>query len=119
MTLSRSPAPSQIVLVRFPFTDLIREKKRPALVLSTVPLSRREHLTMIAMITSRIDDRDIVGDVLLSDWKAAGLLHPSRVRLAKVATVEPVLIDRALGRLAPKDIGAVKQALRRLLAFWN
>ena len=119
MTPSKPPGPSQVVLVRFPFTDLVRDKKRPALVLFTVPLSRAEHLATIAMITSRVDDKEIAGDVLLRDWKAAGLLHPSRARLAKVATVESSLIDRALGRLAPKDVAAVKQALRRLLSFWT
>jgi mRNA-degrading endonuclease toxin of MazEF toxin-antitoxin module len=89
------------------------------LVLSTVPLSRAEYLATIAMITSRIEDRAIAGDVLLHDWKAAGLLHPSRARLAKVATVESSLLDRVLGRLAPQDVTAVKQALRRLLSFWT
>ena len=119
MTPSRPPASAQVVLVRFPFTDLVREKKRPALVLFCVPLSRSDHLTTIAMITSRVEDKGISGDVLLSDWKAAGLLHPSRVRLAKVATIDRSLVDRMLGRLVPRDVAAVKQALLRLSSFWT
>lgn len=36
------------------------------------------------------------GDVLLADWKAAGLLHPSLLRLAKIATIDAELIDKVI-----------------------
>jgi len=86
------------VLVRFPFADLAAAKKRPALVLTRTARSSRYRLVTLAMITSQVEALKIDGDVLLKDWKPAGLLHPSLLRLAKVATVDGELVDKRIGR---------------------
>jgi len=41
----------------------------------------KNKLVTIAMITSQIDGLKFPGDVLLNEWKAANLLHPSLARL--------------------------------------
>jgi mRNA interferase MazF len=76
--------PGDITLVRFPFTELATTKKRPALVLARTARSPRNRMATLAMITSQIESLKLAGDVLLSDWQAAGLLHPSLLRLAKI-----------------------------------
>lgn len=75
-------------------------------------------LATVAMITSQTEALRLDGDVLLSDWKAAGLLHPSLLRMAKIATVDEDLIDKSLGRLAPIDLDAARAAFQRLFATW-
>jgi len=55
-------------------------------------------------------------DVILQNWKAAGLLLPSCVRLHKIATLETKLIERKLGTLAPADLKIVKEKLESLFA---
>lgn len=107
-----------IALVRFPFADVATTKKRPALVLACATRSPRYRLATVAMITSQVEALALEGDVVLRDWKAAGLLHPSLLRLAKVATVDAELVDRIIGRLSPGDRGAVRQAFSRLFADW-
>lgn len=110
--------PGDLALVRFPFTDLAATKKRPALVLARTARSPRSRLATVAMITSQVETLKLDGDVLLSDWKAAGLLHPSLLRLAKIATVDEELIDRTIGRLSTRDLGATRKAFGHVFAAW-
>lgn len=110
--------PGDIALVRFPFADVATTKKRPALVLARTARSPRNRLVTVAMITSQTEALRLHGDVLLSEWKAAGLLHPSLLRMTKIATVDEDLIERTIGRLAPIDLDAARVAFRRLFATW-
>jgi hypothetical protein len=70
------------------------------------------------MITSQIEALKLEGDVLLADWRAAGLLHPSLLRLAKVATIDTALIDKGIGRLSSSDARAARIAFQRVFADW-
>jgi mRNA interferase MazF len=110
---------ADIVLVRFPFTDLENSKKRPALVLKTIPYSSKLKLVQIAMITSQIDLPEVEGDYLIQDWKKIGLLHPSKLRLSKIATIEGELIQSQLGALSPKDKSAVSNLLSAHFSAWR
>ena len=56
-----------------------------------------------------------MGDYLIQDWSAAGLLGPSIVR-ARVATVESGLVLRKLGSLTPDDLSAAVGAVQSVLA---
>jgi mRNA interferase MazF len=110
--------PGEIVLVRFPFADLESAKKRPALVLAHIVRSPRNQLVTIAMITSQIEARRIDGDVELSHWQEAGLLHPSLLRLAKLATVDGDLVDKTIGKLSATDRNSGAKAFQGIFASW-
>src|SRR5690606_29453348 len=103
---------------RFPFTDFASTKKRPALVLARTARSPRNRLATLAMITSQVEALRLEGDVLLADWKAAGLLHPSLLRVAKIATVDEELVERTIGRLGEADRTAAREAFERVFAVW-
>ena len=107
-----------IVLVPFPFTDLETAKKRPALALAWVTSKTLPSLAIVAMVTSQIESETIVGDYLLKDWKGAGLFHPSKVRLAKVVSVEEKIVEKKLGTLVKKDAEGVKKELWKVLSSW-
>ena len=107
-----------IVLIKFPFTNLKSEKKRPSLILNCSHFSKSIDLVVIAMITSKLDGLKLKGDLLLQDWANAGLLHPSLLRLSKIATLESELIERKLGILSSKDQKLVKQVFQGLFAHW-
>ena len=107
-----------VVLVRFPFTDLGATKKRPALVLAHTARSSRYRLVTLAMITSQVESLRLDGDVVLENWKGGGLLHPSLLRLAKVATVDGDLVDKGIGRLSASDLAATRDAFRRVFSPW-
>jgi mRNA interferase MazF len=110
--------PGDVVLVRFPFAELAAAKKRPALVLARIARSARHRLAILAMITSQVEALRLEGDVLLAQWRRAGLLHPSLLRVAKVATVDEELIEKTIGHLAPPDRTAAQSAFRAVFGFW-
>jgi mRNA interferase MazF len=110
--------PADVVLVKFPFSDLESSKKRPVLILSCSDLTSKVRLVTLAMITSKIDGLKLPGDYIIKNWKEAHLLHPSLLRLSKVATVEAELVDKRLGRLSLTDIKGIQQAFQRQFKFW-
>ena len=110
--------PGDVALVRFPFADVAATKKRPVLVLAHTVRSPRNRLTTLAMITSQVESLTLDGDVLLDDWEATGLLHPSLLRMSKVATVDADLVEKLIGKLSARDHTAARQAFRRVLGAW-
>lgn len=98
-----------IVLVPFPFTDLKTTKKRPALVLSHIPFKRTEGLVIVAMITSQILSKNIPGDYLIQFWQEAGLLHESKLRLAKLVSIEEKLLLKKMGEIPENELKKIKK----------
>ena len=107
-----------IVLVRFPFSDLESTKKRPALCLSSVKLTDKIQVVTVAMITSKIENFGLEGDYLLSNWEKSGLLHPCLVRLAKIATLDFHLVEKKLGLLSAADLEKISSHFKRVFKFW-
>lgn len=63
--------PGDVVLVRFPFTEVATTKKRPALLLGLVSRGRRYQLATVAMITGQVEGIRLPGDVVLAGWQRA------------------------------------------------
>ena len=107
-----------ILLVKFPFSDLENSKKRPALFICQNSASEKVTVVTIAMITSRMEGLKFPGDCQVKDWQACGLLHPSLIRLAKIAAIDKELVDKNLGQLSAKDLKSVKAAFRKHFKSW-
>jgi mRNA interferase MazF len=104
--------PGDVVVVPFPFSDRLAEKRRPALVVSGRELVDAG-VVWLLMITSAqrgVEDHDLVID----DLSAAGLTRPCVVRPTKIACIEPSRILRRAGRLSP---ALSKSVLRRARSF--
>jgi mRNA interferase MazF len=71
---------------------------------------------MIASITSNLLAIRHPGDHVIRDWQEAGLLRPSSAQ-ARIATVEPAIIDRRLGWLSRDDLAALYRGLREALGL--
>lgn len=97
-----------IVLIAFPFTNLKKKKKRPALIL----LSVGDGDVIVARITSKITDTNF--DVIIEEWGLVGLILPSIVRLNKLGTIEECVIERKLGVIHEKDWKKVQIIIKRL-----
>jgi mRNA interferase MazF len=102
-----------VVVLPFPYSDQLAEKRRPALVISGRKLAPYG-LVWVAMITSA-DNKAWPSDVAIKDLKGAGLPLPSVVRPAKIACIETGRIVRRAGRLDKKAAQAVTQELRQFL----
>jgi mRNA interferase MazF len=105
--------PFSVVIVPFPFTDSVSNKKRPAVVLSSVEYQKHtEHITLM-MITSAKNSR-WYWDYKIIDLKKTGLAAESIVR-QKIFTLDARLIIDCIGTLSAKDKEAViKQTQRHL-----
>ena len=107
--------PGEVLVVPFPFTDSAAVKRRPALVLSAEPFQDRIGHLVLAMITSR-ENRGWPLDVEITDLEAAGLPHPSVVRM-KLFTLDERFVVRKAGRLTEMDRTTVRNNLKLLLSF--
>jgi mRNA interferase MazF len=88
-----------VVLIRYPFTDLTGAKARPALVVTP------DHLL------PRLED------VLCLFISSAGLKRRSVLRMHKLALLHKVLVLRVLGEGDPSLMDAVDQRLRLALGL--
>lgn len=107
--------PGDVVLVPFPFGQRAGGRKRPALIISGTGYNQGTGQLIIAQVTGRVSGSSRVGDYLVQDWSAAGLIGPSIVR-ARVATVESGLVLRKLGSLTTEDFAAALIALQSVIA---
>ncbi len=103
-----------IILVPFPFTDQTTVKKRPAVVVSSEEYNSGRPDLIIMAITSRLHQVDRLGEKLVTDWQAAGLLKPS-VFKPILATIENTLVLRQLGSLQNEDRHALGLILQDIL----
>lgn len=104
--------PGDVVLVRFPFTDLATSKKRPALVLSPRGYSTRYGDVVLLALTSQPQPEDELG---LRDWQQAGLPKPTWLK-ALIATVSAKIIVRRLGAIGQDDWPRAAKAVKLLIA---
>lgn len=114
MAVSRVPGRWDIVVLPFPYSDRLAEKRRPALVVSSDELRGGFGLLWVAMITSA-GNQPWTCDVDIADIAQTGLPAPSVVRPAKLATVEAHRVIRTLGRLPPASIARVQAFLARAI----
>jgi mRNA interferase MazF len=98
----------EVLLLSFPFSDTTTSKRRPALVL----LDTGDNDPIVARITSQIHQTSF--DVQLKEWKTAGLMLASVVRVHKLATLQKNLVERRLGQLTPNDWTSVQAAILQL-----
>ena len=103
--------PGDVVLVRFPFTDLEAARKRPALVLSPPEFAQSHRDVVVLALTSRPQSDD---SLRLAEWRAAGLLRPTWLK-PLIGTLSGRLVVRRLGKLADADGPCVAKALSELI----
>jgi mRNA interferase MazF len=103
-----------VVVVPFPYSERLAEKRRPALVVSSEALSS-EGFLWVAMITGA-GKQARTGDIAVVDLVAASLPGPSMIRTSKIATIEPARVLRIVGRLAQAERAGVAESITSFLA---
>ncbi len=108
----------EIVLTRFPFTDLTGFSLRPALVVSAGMIGRDIILAAISSIVRKsLSPTDCVVETTHGEFKQTGLRTSSVIRLHKLVTVEQKVIVRRLGRVGPQLSAEVDKLLRVALGL--
>ena len=103
---------NDIILVRYPFSDLSSAKVRPAVVVNAPHISQD---ILITPLTSRTGSL-LEGEFVLSEWSAAGLNVTTAVKRG-IYTVQQGLVIAAIGKLADVDAEQLEQSLRGWLGL--
>jgi mRNA interferase MazF len=103
---------NEVILVRYPFTDLSSIKVRPAVIINS-PHASQDHI--IVALTSQVTNL-LSGEFLLSDWAGAGLNVPTAVKRG-IYTVYPLLIVKQIGRLSQQDAQEVDSSLKQWMGL--
>jgi mRNA interferase MazF len=103
----------QIVLFRFPQTDLTESKLRPALLITKIPGKYPDWL--ICMITSQtkqfqsdFDDNINEKDV---DFKITGLKSESIIRTTRIAVVDEKILLGKIGEISSDRLKRIKDKI--------
>lgn len=104
---------NEVILVRYPFSDVSGARTRPAIVISAPHVSQD---VFVVPLTSRTTSL-LSGEFVLTDWAAAGLNVPTAVKRG-LYTVHNSLIIKSVGHLRGADVEQVEQSLREWLGLF-
>lgn len=100
-------AAGQVALLPFPFSDLSRNKLRPAILLAA---GSREDWIVCQITSNPFGDKRSL-QLTPSDFSAGMLQHISYVRPGKVFTAHESLITAVVGTIKPEMLTAVRNAV--------
>lgn len=100
-----------ILVLEFPHSEGNKVSKRPVLILADTD----DKDIVVAKITSSLERTSF--DIPVNDWKAAGLLLPSVIRIDKIATLSKSRISRKLGALDISYHSPIKNKLKKLFGI--
>lgn len=106
--------PGDVVLVRFPFTDLSTTKLRPAVVLAT----HGDDLTILGIFSGPPQPPQPTWIVLSSQertFSETGLKITSVIKAERIAVIEQSVVVRKLGSLSTSQMEKVKAAVKLAL----
>lgn len=103
---------NNVILVRYPFSDLSSSKVSPAIVVSA------EHISediFVVPLTSRISSL-LPGEFELKDWRSAGLNVPTSVKRG-IYTLSKDLVVKKVGNLSDSDSKGLENSIRGWLGY--
>lgn len=104
-------ARGEIVLLRYPFSDLSGAKVRPAVVVNGLHESND---LIVVPLTSRTSHL-LSGEFVLADHRSAGLHVPTAVKRG-FYTIQEHLVINPVGRLTDLDMKTLEQSVTYWLA---
>lgn len=104
------PRQWDVVVLPFPYSDRLAEKRRPSVVVSKPEVTETYGIVWVAMITSA-RNAGWRCDVDIRDLEGTGLSHTSVIRPVKLATVDARRIIRVAGAIGLREQAAVSQVL--------
>ena len=98
-----------VVWIAFPHVENERIRVRPALVISDKMVGPDGRLVWAMMITNALRP-DWPGDIVIADHQAVGLPHASKIRTAKIATLEAGCAEK-IGRVSKALLSEVRASV--------
>lgn len=102
----------EVILVRYPFTDLSGSKVRPAVVVDAPHPSRDNFIVPLTSRTAAL----LPGEFVIQDLGSTGLNVSSAIKRG-IYTVDSAIVVRQLGNLSSMDNQQLEQSLRLWLGL--
>ena len=107
--------PGQIVLLKFPHTDLNEGKLRPVLLLSKLPGNLNDWL--ICMVTTKhktfTDDLDEEINDSDNDFNDSGLKSPSVLKILRIAVINRSIMLGKIGNISDLRLTRIKSKISK------
>ena len=103
---------NDVILVRYPFTDLASLKVRPAVVVSAPHVSEDVFVVPLTSKTTPL----LPGEFVLANWADTGLNVATAVKRG-IYTINRSLIIRKIGKLFTSDTKNLESSLGKWLGF--
>lgn len=97
---------NEVVLIRYPFSDLTNFKVRPAIIVNAPHISQDVFIVPLTSKTKNL----LSGEFVLSDWKTAGLNVESAVKRG-VYTIKESLIRKKVGIISNTDAEILENSI--------
>jgi len=104
-----------ILLTRFPFSDLVGSKVRPVLVLSNDVYNRRFSDVLICAITSSPRPHEYAADLAAKDLEQGVLKVESKVRSDTITSIEQEIVLKKIGRVRKEKYRQVVNLVQKLI----
>ncbi|HMO80935.1 MAG TPA: type II toxin-antitoxin system PemK/MazF family toxin [Pyrinomonadaceae bacterium] len=101
-----------VVLVKFPFSDLSGSKVRPAVVVNAPHISTDIFVVPLTSKTEKL----LSGEFVLAEWKVAGLNVVTSAKRG-IYTLKQTLVVKRVGQLSVQDSDQLEVSLRSWLGF--
>lgn len=98
---------NEVILVRYPFSDLTNAKIRPAVVINAPHVSKD---LFVVALTSKTQSL-MAGEFVLAEWQNAGLNVATALKRG-VFTIHEKLVLKTVGKLADADAKSLDKSLR-------
>src|ERR1700743_2962711 len=98
----------EIVLIKFPFTDNLTFKKRPALIIKDTD----DGDVIVCRITSKL--YNTLYDIELKDWEQNVLKLPSVIRTHKISSLDKTIINAKLGEVSAATKAEIIKLIQKL-----
>jgi mRNA interferase MazF len=103
---------NEVVLVRYPFSDLASAKVRPAVIVNAPHASQDIFIVPLTSRTTAL----LAGEFVLAEWKSAGLNVETAAKRG-IFTVHQNLVLKSIGTLSPADAEKLEGSLREWLGL--
>jgi len=104
----------ELVLISYPFSNLVGRKVRPALVVSNNFLNRKSSDCLLVPLTSVIKNKPFSVLITQKDLQAGKLIKNSRIRLDKIFNFEKEKIVLKIGILKDNVFKEIKKELFKM-----
>jgi mRNA interferase MazF len=105
-----------ILLTRFPFSDLVGSKVRPVLVLSNDVYNRRHRDLLICAVTSSVRTHEYASSLNTTDLEQGVLKVESKVRADAITSIEQRIILKQIGRVTRSKHEQIISLVHKLIA---